>query len=259
MPTEEVTILATNSSGVIVGAFDSGQHTGPAGLTPPFSADSTQIQTGFSNLGGVSMTSGQHTADNNYPAATVGTLGLGQYLESIVNDLTNSNSTATTLTLVVSAKNYSPGVGSVDGLDNIDLSGSITNGLGSSVTAKWYEDNGNGISTITGIVGSSAPVLTLAGSQVGSTFNYTAPDSFVDSFSTSQNNLPVNFTNPFSMTLVTTLNLSAGAIESNRTQAQLAEAAVPEPATTGLAAVLSACALLGFGRRRMTPGQSNAR
>ena len=248
-PTEEVTIVVSNPvTGNVVagGTFDSGQHTGPTGQTPPFSSSSTQITTGFTGgtgFGGVTMTGGQHTADNSYPSTAT---AFGQYLESILNNVTNTNSSATDVTIVVSATNFVPTTGTIDTLDNLSLSGSYTNANGSSITAKWYEDNGNHQSTVTGTAG-SPPVITLAGSQMGSTFAFTATDNALDAFSNAQNNLPVSFTNPFSMTLVSTLHLTPGAVLSNRTQGQLAQ--VPEPATMGLA-VLGGLAFLSFGRRR---------
>jgi hypothetical protein len=59
----------------------------------------------------------------------------------------------------------------------------FTNAAGSSITAKWYEDDNNGLSTVTGTAG-SAPIVSVAGSQVGSTFTFAAPDNINDALAT---------------------------------------------------------------------------
>jgi hypothetical protein len=250
VPTERVTVVVTNpTTGNILatGTFDSGLHTGPPGQTPPFSPNSTQITTGFTSpgLAGVTSTGGQHTADNNYPDVT--SPGIGQYLESIVNNVSNTNSSTVNVTLVVSANNFTP-VTAADTLASVNVSGSFTSAAGSSITASWFEDNGNRISSVTGTAG-SAPVSSIFGTQTATPFSFTAPDNQTDSFSRFTPNIPVNFTNPFSMTLVIQETLTSGAVLTNRTQSQLAVPGVPEPSTMALAA-LGAMGFVGYGLRR---------
>jgi hypothetical protein len=250
VPTERVTIVVTNpTTGNILatGTFDSGNHTGPPGQTPPFSPNSTQIVTGFSSpgLAGVTSTGGQHTADNNYPDVTGP--GVGQYLESIVNNVSNTNSSTVNVTLVVSANNFTP-VTAADTIDSTNISGAFTSASGSTITASWFEDNANRISSITGTAG-SAPVSSIFGSATGPSFTFTAPDNNTDAFSRFLTISPVSFTNPFSMTLVIQESLTSGAVLTNRTQSQLALPGVPEPSTMVLAA-LGAMGFVGYGLRR---------
>jgi hypothetical protein len=251
IPTVEVTIVVSSfTTGKVLATFDSGQHTGPAGITPAFSPSGTQVTTGFFAGGGVTIAGGEFTADNKYPDIT-GT-GLGQYLESIVTQVTNSNAGLTDVDIVVSANNFVQGTGVADNVDNLNLTQSWINATNSGASETWYEDDGNRLSTAGGTVG-SAPVFDIHGSQVGRIAGGGPPTGNGTGVSGNSQYLGVNFNNPFSMTLFEELRLSHLAVLSNTSQAQFAQAVapVPLPGTRNAGLALMGVLLAGEAGRRL--------
>lgn len=246
-PTLQVTIAVIDpSTGLVTATSDSTPKTGPAATnTISFSPNSTEIDTAFVSvlaLGGITASGGTHIADNNYLQ------GLSQFLTSTVDTVQNTNGTKRLVDVVVSAKNFDAQGGGPDNPLNLNLSGffSGTQAVGNGITATWYADQSNGLSTVTGPVG-SAPVLSLAGSQLDGTFSFTSTTG-----STSWNHsttvaYPGGLSTPFSMTLSFQLSLVPNGVMTNRSQA-LEALPSPEPGTMAMA--LLAAPLLGLAYRR---------
>jgi hypothetical protein len=249
IPTIEVSIAVVDpTTGLLVAPITDVLGSG-AGQTPPFSPNSSQVMTMVSGLGGVSSTAGQHTADNNYP--DTGALGVNQYIESVVRNVTNGSTSPRTVYLVVSGSGFQPANGGTDKVAGLNVGGTFINSIGSSIQSQWFIDSSatgaTSRSNITGAVG-TAPTINLLGTQVGTTFNFTSTQTS-DAFSGSQNNIPVNLTGPFGMTLVTTETLPAGAVLSNRTMSMQVSPAVPEPGIATMALCLIPVAAVGAWRR----------
>ena len=134
-----------------------------------------------------------------------------------------TNTTGATITgsVAVSATGFVPPVvvASVSG------SATYQQAVGSSTTLTWYNDPTNQ-------QGAETPA-DRPGIQLDTfTFNVT---QLTDAFGHSLNNIPVNDSGPFSMTLGTNFSLTAGATIVNRGQTEIKPVqAVPEPATLAL-------------------------
>ena len=84
-------------------------------------------------------------------------------------------------------------------------------GAASSITAKWYEDPLNDLSTVTGTVGMQNTSFNILGSQAGTSNAFTAPDNDFDHFSFSQSGIALPSNSPYSLTLEFDLTLTGGA------------------------------------------------
>ncbi len=170
-----------------------------------------------------------------------GVLVNGSIQESVHNGIDSLNTSSLSIVNTTgSAVSAAAAIGDTDfvgPVSRIEFAGAGTweGAVGSTITLQWFADAANGQGADSA---SDAP-----GVLVGSFFN--APALLADSFST-EGSSDLALAGPFSMTELTSGELSPGASLINRGQAELG--AVPEPGTWALLCL--GFAGLGFAARR---------
>ena len=233
--TVEDTVVVTDSSGTVLATATFGPQSGSSPVGIPLSPV---------DVGDISFGSGAtFTTDT----------AAGPRLDFESVPIANGASATEIVHFVASATGFT----TTPNTATLRAFGALAGAEGSSITAKWYEDPLNGLSTVTGTVGMQNTSFNILGSQVGTSNAFTATDNNLDDFSFSQSGIALPSNTPYSLTLEFDLTLTGGDLEGFD-QAELvlpAASGVPEPTTL---------TLLGFGslglisyrcRRRKQPAR----
>jgi hypothetical protein len=234
--TVEDTVVVTDSSGTVLATATFGPQSGSSPVGIPLSPV---------EVGDISFGSGAtFTTDT----------AAGPRLDFESVPIANGASATEIVHFVASATGFTTPPSTA----TLSANGELLGAGGSSITAKWYEDPLNGLSTVTGTVGMQNTSFNIFGSQVGTSNAFTAPDNANDDFSFSQPGIALPSDTPYSLTLEFDLTLTGGGSLGGFGQAELvlpAASGVPEPTTLTLLGVGSLGLISYRWRRRKQPAR----
>jgi hypothetical protein len=233
----EDTVVVTDTSGKVLATATFGPQSGSSPVVLPFSGP---VQVGDISFGFGATTASDTTA--------------GPKLDFVSVPIDNGASVTEIVHVVASATGFTttPNTATLSAL------GVLFGAAGSSITAKWYEDPLNGLSTVTGTVGTQNTSFNIFGSQLGTSNAFTAPDNNFDGFSFSQPGIALPSHTPYSLTLEFDLTLTGGGSLENFDQSETvspAASGVPEPATLTLLGFGSLALIRYRWRRRKRPAR----